>query len=39
MSALARRMRDSGQPVKVIAETMGVRRGTVYRHSSEGGDK
>ncbi|MCW2735349.1 MAG: hypothetical protein JWR13_6165 [Mycobacterium sp.] len=38
-SALARPMRDSGEPVQVIAETMGVRHGTVYRHLSEGGDK
>ena len=30
-AALARRMRESGEPVPVIAETLGVSRATVYR--------
>ncbi|BBX53145.1 hypothetical protein GCM10009645_54050 [Mycolicibacterium poriferae] len=30
-AALARRMRDNGEPVPVIAETFGVSRATVYR--------
>jgi DNA invertase Pin-like site-specific DNA recombinase len=34
-AALARRMQASGEPVKTIAETLGVSRATVYRALSE----
>lgn len=34
-AALARRMRDSGEPVPVIAETLGVSRATLYRTLAE----
>jgi DNA invertase Pin-like site-specific DNA recombinase len=33
--ALAQRMRDSGEPVPVIAETLGVSRATLYRTLAE----
>jgi DNA invertase Pin-like site-specific DNA recombinase len=34
-AALAKRMRDAGEPVPVIAETLGVSRATVYRAIAE----
>lgn len=34
-AALARRMRDSGEPVPTIAETLGVSRATLYRYLAE----
>lgn len=34
-AALAQRMRDGGEPVPVIAETLGVSRATVYRAIAE----
>lgn len=34
-AALAQRMRDAGEPVPVIAETLGVSRATVYRAIAE----
>jgi DNA invertase Pin-like site-specific DNA recombinase len=35
--ALAQRMRDNGEPVPVIAETLGVSRATLYRTLAEQG--
>jgi DNA invertase Pin-like site-specific DNA recombinase len=32
-------LRKSGEPVLVIAQTLGVSRATVYRQLNEGGDK
>lgn len=37
--ALAKRMRDAGEPVPVIAETLGVSRATLYRTLAEDGSK
>jgi len=34
-AALARRMRDSGEPVPVIADAVGVSRATLYRYLAE----
>ncbi|POX88381.1 resolvase [Mycobacterium kansasii] len=34
-AALARRMRDSGEPVPTIADTLGVSRATLYRYLAE----
>lgn len=34
-AALARRMRDSGEPVPTIAETLGVSRATLYRYLAD----
>lgn len=36
-AALARRMRDSGEPVPTIAEALGVSRATLYRYLAEAG--
>ncbi len=35
-AALARRMRDSGEPVPTIADTLGVSRATLYRYLADG---
>ncbi|KUH86307.1 recombinase family protein [Mycobacterium sp. IS-1556] len=34
-AALARRMRDNGEPVPTIAETLGVSRATLYRYLAD----
>jgi DNA invertase Pin-like site-specific DNA recombinase len=34
-AALARRMRDSGEPVPTIADTLGVSRATLYRYLTD----
>lgn len=34
-AALARRMRDSGEPVPTIADTLGVSRATLYRYLAD----
>ncbi|OMB79265.1 recombinase family protein [Mycolicibacterium conceptionense] len=36
--ALAKRMRDAGEPMPIIAETLGVSRATLYRTLAEGGE-
>lgn len=35
-AALARRMRASGEPIAIIARTLGVSRATIYRYTAEG---